>query len=145
MNVEQLHDELSAITKAIHARGLDGHAHAHINWFGDEFLIEVGANEPFDANGHWTAAQSFSGKPSEATDLISRAHAWAGAIPSEEDRACELIIRKLTEFADKLPEGNSEIAQAAFVEIHKMLIAKAERLSKNGLPSPNRVNKLEAV
>lgn len=143
MDVKHFHGELVGITKAIRARSLQGDACAHINWVGDELEIAVSAQEPFDAKGHWKLGRSFTGEPTDAAAMIADANAWVNALPDEEDRACELIIRKLTEFADNLPNGNSDVSQAAFVEIHKMLIAKAERLSKNGLPSPNRITKLQ--
>ena len=145
MDVKHFHGELVAITKAIRARGLQGDAHAYVNWLGSEMEIEVTAHEPYDAKGSWKSGKSFTGNPANAETMIANAHAWVNDLPGEEDRACELIIRKLTEFTDNLPSGHSDVAQAAFAEIHKMLVAKAERLSKNGLPSPNRITKLEVA
>ena len=49
------------------------------------------------------------------------------------------MIRRLNEIADKLPEGGNEFAVQAWDEFRKLLLTKAERIAKNGLPSPSRI------
>lgn len=142
MDIKRLHDELLALTGMIRSRGLQGVAEGHINWFGDELQINVEAKERYDENGFWSSEKSFVGAPDDAPALLASARAWAASIPDEEQRAAELMIRKLNELADKLPKGGSDISSAAFEELGKLLLAKAGRISQNGLESPERISQL---
>lgn len=145
MDIEQFHESLAALTALIKQRGLNGDAHAYVNWLGDELRVVVEARENADANGRWSAERNFNGTPSEATDLIAQARAWIAALPSEEDRAIELIVRKLNEMAALLPKGHTDVTAAAWAEIYQILKSKADRIAKNGLPSPARVTNLDEL
>lgn len=141
MNLEQLHNELIKLETAIKSKGLTGEAHAHVNWFGSTYEIQVYAHEAYDKNGYWKTEKSFEGE--DINDCFDRASAFVYALPLEEDRATEMLVRKLTELASELPKGGNEIMAEAWKDVHAMLIAKAERIAKNGLPSPTRIQEIK--
>jgi len=139
MDITELYDECRQIEQIIEQRGLIAHCRAGIHAFGDELCIDVSAREEIHENGYWSSERSFAGRKDEAERLVREAGEWASQIPGEEDRAVEMMIKKLNELASKLPKGHGEIAQTAWSEIHRMLMAKADTLALNGLPSPARI------
>jgi len=144
MDTNELYSGLKRIEASIESRGLRANVRAHFNWCGDPISIGVEAKESADANGAWSSERRFRGTTNEVHRLLDDASSWVSKLPGAEDRALELMIRKLNELAGQLPKGSGELAQAAWREIHNMLTAKAEQLAKNGLPSPDRISKLSA-
>lgn len=142
MNTQEFHERLKKIENMIESKGVSGEACCRINWFGDELRVSVVAQEEYDTNGYWRREKSFCGEAHEAERLLSEAEAWAYVVPTEEDRAIELMIQKLNEIADKLPKGGSDIAVKAWGEVHAMLMARARSLAKNGLPSPVTISNI---
>lgn len=145
MELQEFYSGLMNLEARIHELGLHGSVVGRMNWYGDSVNIEVTGREPIDANGNWTRTRRFSGAPSECERLITEAEEWIAAIPSPEDRAIDTMIKKLNQLAESLPKGGNDIARAAWEEIHKMLIAKAEQLARNGLPSPARISEVKAI
>ena len=144
MNIDALHTELKDIERTIRANQLEPSVCAHINWCGDEIDITIRAAEKYDVNGFWKTEKSFCGNIDDAEALLSGARSFARALPSAEDRTIELLIQKLTKLASELPKGSTDIAQAAWAEIHAMMIGKAERLAKGALPGPVRIASITA-
>lgn len=144
MDLKEFHGELKKVEARIIDSGLIPEVVAHFNWVGEEIAIIVGACERFEKNGRWTSSREFAGSPDNVEKLLDDVNAWVSALPSAEDRAIEFMIRKLHEISEQLPEGGSDVAKAAWKEIHNMLMAKAEHLAKNGLPSPARITEISA-
>lgn len=144
MELREFYNELQKIESIISNKGLKPTVQGFVNWIGDELAVQVTAAEDYDVKGYWHNERQFAGKPEDATDLLRDAYAWVHALPDAESRTIELMIQKLNKLAGELPEGSSDIACAAWREIHQMLMNKAERLAKNGLPSPNRISELRA-
>lgn len=144
MELRQFYTELQEIESIVRRKGLNAAARGHVNWFGDEVSVEITAAEPFDDKGHWSRTREFVGTPQEMTTVLRDAYDWSHALPEAEDRAIELMIQKLNKLAGELPKGSTDIARAAWAEVHAMLIGKAKRLAENGLPSPNRISELRA-
>lgn len=142
MQPNEIYDELNAIESIIRTKDVMATAYASFNAGGDAVSVHVVATEPYDANGYWHRSKTLSGEVGEIADLLTKARDWAYALPNPEDRAIELMIQKLTEMSDKLPKGGTDIASEAWREVHKMLRAKAESISKNGLPSPNSISEI---
>lgn len=142
MQVTDLHTALVQMTAEIEARGLHGYAQCQLNWFGTEIQIDVTAREDVDPNGYWQSEKSFKSRIDDADEALTDARAWIAGLPDQEARAIELMVRKLNELADKLPKGGNDIARTAWEEIGRMLLARADRISKNGLSSPERISQL---
>lgn len=143
MDLREFHRELKEIEQDIEARGLNATVEARINYCGDQIAITVGANEPYDANGYWSSSRDFDATPGAADMALEEARSWVMGLPSAEDRAIEMMLKKLNLLAEQLPKGGNEIAQVVWAEIHKMLMAKADQLAKNGLPSPARIQQIK--
>lgn len=144
MKIEELHRSLERLEGQIRAKGLQPEARAYVNWIGCEVQIHVVASERFDEKGFWQTSRSFEGDSTEIDRIVREANEWVAVLPNEEDRAIEFLIQKINKLAGELPKGGTEIAQMAWQEIHRMLIAKAEQIAKNGLPSPARIQQLDA-
>ena len=142
MDIKELHAAMDEITQSLRVRGLKGNAHCFVNWLGEEVRVGIDAREGPDIEKDWHASKNFVGSPDDIDSLVEQARAWAAQLPDADDRAAELMARKLNEMAGKLPDGNTDIARAAWAEIHRMLISKAERIARNGLPSPSRISEL---
>lgn len=142
MELIEFYGELKKLEDEIQTRGLVPTVDGRVNWCGERLAIQVRAAEPFDANGNWSSEREFDGSPEEVEAVIQEARGWIAALPSEEDRIIELMIQKLNMLAGQFPKGGSDIAQTVWKEIHSMLMAKAEALAKNGLPSPARIQQL---
>jgi hypothetical protein len=142
MQLEELVERLKKIETIVESKGLEPDVKGYVNWFGDDLDIAVRASEPFDANGYWSSERSFKGSSSEAEDLLRQAHNWTYTLPGEEDRAVEVMIKKLTEVMSKLPTGNTDITRAAWEGIREMLRSKVKRLAENSLPSPDRIREV---
>jgi len=144
MDLQAFYQNLVELESVIKSKGLRATATGHVAWFGDEMTVRVAASEPVDEKGYWKSERDFVGALSETDTLLRNAFSWAHAVPNAEDRAIELMVQKLNKLAGELPKGSTDIARAAWAEIHAMLVNKAERLAKNGLPSPNRIAELRA-
>ena len=146
MSLTDFYEELKVLEDSIKLHGLNPEVYAHINWVGDAISIKCKASEPYKVDdGYWHGEKNLYGTIEEVPVLLSQARQWCNKLPSEEDRAIEIMVRKLTQIADSLPEGSSDVARAMWMEIKHMILGKAERISKNGLPPPNRVTQLEEV
>lgn len=144
MDLIEFHAELKKLEESIKAQGLNADVRGHVHWCGEEMSIEVTASEPYDDKGFWRSEREFPGSPGKSDEILAEARQWVLALPNAEDRAAELIIQKLNKLAGELPKGGSDIARAAWAEVHKMLVAKAGHLAKNGLPSPARIQQINA-
>ena len=144
MNLHELYSTLISLESVIKNKGLRPSVQAHFNWIGDEITITASAAEAYDDKGHWHSERNFEGKLTQAEELLQSTTSWVHALPGAEDRAIELMVQKLNKLASELPKGSTDIAAAAWKEVHAMLVNKAERIAKNGLPSPNRIAELRA-
>ena len=144
MELDRFYSELMRVEALITERGLDATVSADVHWVGTPLSIRVRASESFDAEGYWSNERRFEGEPDDAPRLIREAQTWVMSLPPAEDRAIEVMIRKLNEIVGKLPKGNTEVAQGAWSEIRKMILAKADQLAKNGLTSPARISEIRA-
>jgi hypothetical protein len=145
MNTQEFYRNLVELESVIKSKGLSrATAQGHVNWVGEEVAITLYAGEPYDEKGYWHSERTFEGALAQTEDLLRNAFSWVHELPDAESRAIELMIQKLNKLAGNLPKGSTDIARAAWAEIHGMLMAKAERLAKNGLPSPNRIAELRA-
>lgn len=142
MDISELHDECRQIEQIIKSRALRAECYVRMNQYGEPLAVVVSAREAYDEKGYWSSEREFTGETKDAARLIREARDWVAALPSEEDRAIELMIQKLNKLAGELPKGSNDIAQTAWAEIHRMLTAKAETLAKNGLPSPARIQQI---
>ena len=134
-NLREMLDEIKKISSIVENKGLNGECEARFNYFGDEIHISVEANEPWQMNdGYWSTCKSFGGKLEELDSLLRDALVFAYNVPNEEDRAIELMIRKLNEMADSLPKGSCDIAMNAWEGIFIMLKDRACHLANNALP-----------
>jgi hypothetical protein len=144
MNITEFHAAVVRIEGMVESKGLHGYTAGHVNWFGDQVSISVRAHESVDDKGYWKSEREFTGAIEDAATFVREAQQWVYALPNAEDRAIELMIQKLNKLAGELPKGSTDIAQAAWGEVHTMLMAKAESLAKNGLPSPARISQISA-
>lgn len=144
MQLAEFYQNIVELESVIESKGLRATATGHVNWVGDQVSVALVAAEPFDDKGYWHSEKTIDGTLEDAGETLRKAFEWAHALPNEEDRAIELMIQKLNKLAGELPKGSTDIAQAAWKEVHAMLVNKAERIAKNGLPSPNRIAELRA-
>ena len=143
--IEDFHDEIIKIQAIIESKNLDGEVNGYVNWIGDELDISLSAREEYDSNGYWKREVRFSGLKTEASELLDKAQVWAYNLPHTDDRAIEFMIQQLNKLVEKLPRGHSEASVAAWEEIAKMLLARAESIAKNGLPSPASISSVGKV
>ena len=101
MKITELYSELKKIEAIIDARGLRAECVVRINWCGEELSFSVRANEPHEEIGFWSNQREFTGHHDEAERILKEAHAWVAQLPDEEDRAIELMIRKITKLVGK--------------------------------------------
>ena len=144
MDLTKFYSELQDLERIIRDKGLKPTVHGFVCWLGDEVVVSVTAAETYDEKGYWHSERGFGGKLGDVADLLRSAFEFVHALPSAEDRAIELMVQKLNKLASELPKGSTDIAAAAWKEVHAMLVNKAERIAKNGLPSPNRIAELRA-
>jgi hypothetical protein len=144
MDIEIFYSELQDLERIIRDKGLKPTVHGFFFWIGDEIAIQVTAAETYDEKGYWHSERHFGGKLGDVADLLRNAFEFVHALPGAEDRAIELMVQKLNKLASELPKGSTDIAAAAWKEVHTMLVSKAERIAKNGLPSPQRISVLQA-
>lgn len=144
MDLKEFYSCIIELESIIKNKGLRPSVQGHFNWIGDEITITASAAEPYDEKGYWHSERNFAGNLDQAEELLQSTTSWVHALPGTEDRAIELMVQKLNKLASELPKGSTDIAAAAWKEVHAMLVNKAERIAKNGLPSPNRIAELRA-
>lgn len=145
MDVEQLHAHIVRLEKMAKTKVPVAEVVCRMNWVGEQLSITVHVAERGDANSTWSREKEFTGEPNEAERVVREVELFVYNIPDERERAIEMLTHHLTEIAAKLPKSDNDIAAKAWAEIHNLLMEKVKSISKNGLPSPDRVSSLKIV
>lgn len=141
--MQDFHDAIVNIQDIITSKDINGMVSGYVNYIGDELEIKLTASEAYNSNGYWSREIRISGLKTEASELLVKAEAWAYNLPNEDDRAIEFMVQRLNKLVDKLPRGHGLSAVKAWEEISKMLLDRAEHLSKHGLPSPESISSVD--
>jgi hypothetical protein len=137
MDIQTAHDACTQLTHAIQARGINGRAELNLNALytqGIKLQLRAYEKEYFFYDNQWKRSADFDHPIEELEQAFDNAWGWVSAIPSEESRARDEILRQINEFRGKLPSDSRNAVLAKCAEqISDLLNREAERIAHNAL------------
>lgn len=137
MDIQTAHTTCIQLTESIKARGLYGRAELTLNCqYTPGIQIKLRAHEKEHSfyEDQWKRSLTLDHPIEELDQAINNAWEWVRAIPSEEGRARDEILRQINEFRSKLPSDSRNAVLAKCAEqISNLLNQEAERIAQNAL------------